>query len=150
MKFDSLIDVLEFATQKEEEAAQFYTNLSQTMNQQHMAKIFEDFAAEEREHKRKILTVMTGRPGWIPQPRVADLKVSDHLVEAVPSPDMDYQQALIVAMKAEKVAYKLYMDLSESSEDETMKDLFHLLAQEEAKHKLRFEMEYDEQFSGEN
>ena len=93
---------------------------------------------------------MTGRPGWIPQPRIADLKISDNLLDAVPSPDMDYQQALIVAMKAEKVAYKLYMDLSEASEDESMKDLFYLLAQEEAKHKLRFEIEYDEEFSGEN
>ncbi len=150
MQFESLVDVLEFATQKEEDAAQFYTDLAQKMKQPHIAKVFEGFAAEEREHKRKILAVMTGRPGWIPQPRIADLKISDNLLDAVPSPDMDYQQALIVAMKAEKVAYKLYMDLSDASEDESMKDLFYLLAQEEAKHKLRFEIEYDEEFSGEN
>ena len=150
MQFDSLVDVLEFAIRKEEEAAELYTGLARNMEQPHMAKIFEEFAAEEREHKRKILTVLTGRPAWIPQPRIADLNISDHLLDVVPSPDMDYQHALIIAMKAEKAAYKMYMNLSDAAEDEGMKDLFYLLAQEEAKHKLRFEIEYDDQFSGEN
>ena len=57
---------------------------------------------------------------------------------------LDFQQALIVAMKAEKAAYKLYNDLADKVDDPTVKDLFYALAQEEAKHKLRFEVEYDE------
>lgn len=150
MEFNSLVEVLEFAIQKEEEAATFYTGLAQSMDQPHMAKIFEEFADEEREHKRKILTVMTGRPGWVPQARIADLKISDTVADVVPSPDMGYQQALIVAMKEEKAAYTLYMELSSAAEDGAMKDLFYLLAQEEARHRLRFEIEYEEQFSGEN
>lgn len=150
MQFETLVDVLEFAIQKEEEAEQLYTNLAKKMTQVHMAKIFEEFAAEERSHKRKIKDVIMGRPAFIPQPRVVDLRIGDHLVAPVPSPDMDYQHALIMAMKAEKAAYALYTQLSEASEEEGMRDLFQLLAQEEAKHKLRFELEYDEQFSGEN
>ena len=57
---------------------------------------------------------------------------------------MDYQQALVVAMQKEKMAFKMYSDLAETVDDENVKNVFLSLAQEEAKHKLRFEVEYDE------
>ena len=57
---------------------------------------------------------------------------------------MDYQQALIVAMKQEKAAYKLYSDLAAKVTFEGLRNTFLMLAQEEAKHKLHFEVEYDE------
>jgi rubrerythrin len=60
---------------------------------------------------------------------------------------MDYQDALIVAMKKEKAAFRLYMDLADFTGDEGLKALLVMMAQEEAKHKLRFEVEYDENFS---
>jgi len=47
-------------------------------------------------------------------------------------------------MKREKAAFKLYSDLAEQVGDQQTKDLFLSLAEEEAKHKLRFEVEYDE------
>ena len=47
-------------------------------------------------------------------------------------------------MKQEKAAFKLYSDLAEAAEDEGVRNTFLALAQEEAKHKLRFETEYDE------
>ena len=55
-----------------------------------------------------------------------------------------------MAMKKEKTAFKLYSDLSEKTDQEKYLNLFMALAQEEAKHKLRFEIEYDEQFLTEN
>jgi rubrerythrin len=57
---------------------------------------------------------------------------------------MSYQEALIVAMKKEKSAFKLYSDLAKIAPTGDMKDLFNGLAMEESKHKLRFEIEYDE------
>ena len=47
-------------------------------------------------------------------------------------------------MKKEKSAFKLYLELSNRAQNSQMKDLFLSLAQEESKHKLRFEIEYDE------
>jgi rubrerythrin len=82
--------------------------------------------------------------------KVLDLKIGDHLVEIDLDSSLDYQQALIVAMKAEKAAYKLYNDLASTTDDPTVKALFLSLAQEEAKHKLRFEIEYDEVILTEN
>ncbi|MDX9697466.1 MAG: ferritin family protein, partial [Bacteroidales bacterium] len=57
---------------------------------------------------------------------------------------MSYQDALVLAMKKEKSAFKLYLELSNRAKDTQMKNLFLSLAQEESKHKLRFELEYDE------
>ena len=75
---------------------------------------------------------------------VLDLKMADYLVAGEVSGDMDYQQALIMAMKKEKAAFRLYSDLADRVADGALRTLFLGLAQEEAKHKLRFEVEYDD------
>lgn len=72
-----------------------------------------------------------------------DLKLSDYLVDVEPEKGMDYQKALVLAMKKEKKAFKMYTDLAASADDEGLEQTFLALAQEEAKHKLRFEIEYD-------
>jgi len=53
-------------------------------------------------------------------------------------------------MKQEKAAFKLYSNLADKTDDDNLKALFLTLAQEEAKHKLRFEVEYDEVILKEN
>ena len=62
---------------------------------------------------------------------------------------MSFQDALVLAMKREKKAFKLYHDLSEIAPND-LKDTFLALAQEEAKHKLRIELEYDNVILTEN
>ena len=79
-----------------------------------------------------------------------DLKIGDYLVEEATGPELDYPGALILAMKKEKSAFKLYSDLADSTEDENLNNTFVALAQEEAKHKLRFEIEYDQNVLTEN
>ena len=63
---------------------------------------------------------------------------------------LDYQKALIIAMKKEKAAFRLYSDLAGRVDDAGIRDLLLGLAQEEAKHKLRFEVEYDDFVLAEN
>ena len=80
------------------------------------------------------------------------MNIAVYLVEndaQASAPALDYQQALIVAMKKEKAAFKLYSALAEQTTDAAFRELFLALAQEEAKHKLRFEVEYDEEFLSE-
>ena len=64
--------------------------------------------------------------------------------------DFDYQQALIAAMQSEKASFKLYNDLAEAADKPEIKEVFESLAIEEAKHKLRFEIEYDDTVLAEN
>jgi rubrerythrin len=150
MKFKSADEILDFAIEKEEEAAQLYQDLAATLNRPDMKKVFESFAREEMGHKAKLLEVKSGRQMISAEAKIFDLKIGDTLVDVKPSPNMDYQRALIFAMKAEKAAYRLYHDLAQATDDANLKDLFFGLAQEEARHKLRFEIEYDDQILTEN
>ena len=47
------------------------------------------------------------------------------------------------AMEKEKAAFKLYNDLAKLTSDKLLEKIFLSLAQEEAKHKLILEIEYD-------
>ena len=150
MQFDSVEAVLDFAIQNEQDASDFYTELAAKMEKPYMKQAFEGFAAEERGHKAKLEAVKKGQISKLTKAKVLDLKIGDYLVEQKPSASMDYQSALILAMKQEKAAFRLYTDLAASTEDAKIRDLFLELAQEEAKHKLRFEVEYDDDFLREN
>ena len=149
-EFDSVDAVLDFAIGEEEKAAQFYTDLAGKMDREWMKQIFEEFAQEEVGHKQKLLGVKEGEHLLPAEQKVTDLKIGDYLIDVEPTPGMDYQEALIVAMKAEKAAFRLYSDLADTSDDENIQGTFQALAQEEAKHKLRFEIEYDDYALREN
>jgi rubrerythrin len=148
--FGSVDEILDFAIEREEEAAAFYRDLAGRMEWPQMSQTFEDFAREEDGHKAKLQAIKEGRMMAPAAAKVTDLKIGDYLVDVEPSGDLDYQKALIIAMKKEKAAFKLYMNLAASTDDASLQAIFTTLAQEEAKHKLRFELEYDEHILTDN
>jgi len=149
-EFKSVDDILDFAIAREEEAAEFYTALAAKMEKPWMKKTFEKFAKEEKGHRAKLQGVKDGKRLLPAQRKVMDLKIGDYLVAEEGTPDMTYQDALVLAMKKEKRAFRLYSDLAAKVDDGGVSDLFLGLAQEEAKHKLRFELEYDDVILKEN
>ncbi|RME28333.1 MAG: rubrerythrin [Deltaproteobacteria bacterium] len=148
--FETIEQIIEFAIKEEEASAAFYRSLAGKMDRQWMKKVFEDFAAEEEGHKQKLLKFQAGEIELPPQEKIQDLKISEYLVEADLTADMDYQQALMVAMKKEKAAFRMYTELAGVATSEDARQLLLALAQEEAKHKLRFETEYDDVILAEN
>jgi len=149
-EFQTVDDILDFAMNSEQEAVDFYNELAAHSKNEEMQQIFNQFAQEEIGHKAKIRKLKEEGSYHLEKKQVEDLKVSDYMVHVEPSPDLDYQDALVLAMNKEKAAFRLYMDLSEKAHNEEMKQLFLSLAQEESKHKLRFELEYDENVLKEN
>ncbi|MFZ5980524.1 MAG: ferritin family protein [Candidatus Zixiibacteriota bacterium] len=150
MKLDTVEKILDYAMEKEEDAYQFYMKLASKMDKEYMVKIFKGFAKEEKGHKAKIKMIKEGKLLMKAEKKVMDLKIGDNLVEVDLDADIDYQQALILAMKAEKAAYKLYNDLASVTKDADVRETLLSLANEEAKHKLRFEVEYDDVVLSEN
>jgi len=150
MKFDSVDKILDFAIRKEQNSVDFYTDLANKMELEHMKEIFVQFASEEKGHKAKLIAVKNGKQMLAAEERVQDLKIGENLVDVDLSGDLGYQEALILAMKAEKASFRLYNDLATATDDANLKQIFLNLAQEEAKHKLRFEIEYDDQILREN
>lgn len=142
--FGSVDEILDFAIGKEEEAARLYSSLARQTGKSWMRQVFEEFANEERGHKAKLQAVKEGKLLLPAAGKVLDLKIADYVMDVQASPALDYQDALILAMKEEKAAFRLYSDLAAATDDEALRATLLALAQEEAKHKLRFEIEYDE------
>jgi rubrerythrin len=137
-------EVLDYAIDQEQQAADFYANLAGRAEKAGMKELLLEFAEEEIRHKERLLAVKSGERELTPEQQVLDLKISDYLVEVDASDDISYQDALIVAMKKERAAFELYSDMAEKVPESNLKEVFVGLAKEEAKHKLFFESEYDE------
>jgi rubrerythrin len=150
LEFKNVEEVLDFAVKSEENAYSFYTLWSKKLEDKSLVSVFQDLAAEELKHKEYILGVKKGKTLKPSKEKIIDLKISDYVMEIKASTDMDYQDALTVAMQREKEAFKLYTGLAAMSALEDMKNTFKALAQEEAKHKLRLEIMYDDYIYKEN
>jgi rubrerythrin len=149
--FNSLEEILDFAIRDEIRASNLYADLAKKSRNKEIKKVFEQFSQEELGHKRKLERMKYGDIAVLTDDKVQDLKIGDYLVEVDANrDDLSYQDALIIAMKEEKAAFKLYSELAERIDDDTARDVFLLLAKEEARHKLRFEIEYDEYILNEN
>jgi rubrerythrin len=149
-EFKNVNDILDFAIENEQSAVDFYTELAKNARSNDMKDTFNQFAKEEIGHKSRLTKIREEGVFNLSNEKVADLKISDYIVRTESTADMTYEQALVLAMKREKAAFKLYLKLSEVAPDSSFKNLFLGLAQEESRHKLRFELEYDEYVLKEN
>jgi rubrerythrin len=144
MKYDSVEAILDYAIRREEAAENMYLELADRVSRPGMREAFLHFAAEERGHKERLLKVKAGELPTVTEEQIQDLKIADYLIEPEPTANMTYAEALLFAMKSEKTAFIMYTKLAEVTEDPSLARVFRSLAQEEAKHKLRFELEYDD------
>ena len=143
-EFKSTEEILDFAIGEEQSAADFYTNLADQVKSPSIRKMFMEFSEEELQHKNKLENIKMGSLEFLPTAAAVNLGLGEILVDVAPTGGMDYQDALILAMKKEKAAYHMYTRLAGVASDPVIRDLLTGLANQEANHKLRFEIEYDE------
>jgi rubrerythrin len=114
--------------------------------------MFAEFAVEEQKHEKILQEFKTKgiaksledyKFKWI-----TDIKRSDYLVDLEYEEGMPYNEILLLAMKREEKALKLYNQFLEQADTEEAKKLFKVLCQEEAKHKLALETIYDDYMAG--
>jgi rubrerythrin len=144
VELTTIDQILDYAIANEEKAAALYHGLATKVERPGMREAFQHFAKEEEGHKARLLKVKEGQIPAVSSEQVANLGITEQLVDAEPTTNMTYQEALLFAMKTEKAAFLLYTKLAEATDDPGLERLFRSLAQEEAKHKLRFEIEYDD------
>ena len=110
--------------------------------------MFAEFAAEEKKHEEILLKFKTEgiskslqdyQLKWI-----TDIKRSNYMVDMTYEKGMPYNEILLLAMKREEKALKLYNEFLEQADTDDGKKLFKVLCQEEAKHKLALETMYDD------
>ena len=112
------------------------------------AKMFlNELAKEELEHKGKLSDALKNRKKIVDlgsdTKKIEDLKIIDWLRDTTLSESVTYQEILIFVGKREKATYEHYLNLSDISGQNEIGHLFYRLAQEELKHKIRIEKEYD-------
>ena len=149
MEFESLEAIIDFAIEKEREAAEFYQQISDDEEDfSGSKKMFAEFAAEEKKHEKILLefksegiskSLQEYQLKWI-----TDIKRSNYMVDITYAKGMPYNEILLLAMKREEKALKLYNEFLEQADTDEGKKLFKVLCQEEAKHKLALETMYDD------
>ena len=149
-EFDNIDAILVFAIEQEQKAVDFYTELAREAHSEEMRKVFIEFAGEEIRHKQRLTRIREEGVFTMPTEKVADLKIADYVVEVKAGGKLSYEEALVLAMKREKAAFRLYTTLAERAPNQQLREVFESLAMEESRHKLRFEVEYDEYVLREN
>ncbi len=141
-KFSSVDEVLNVAIASESKAHQLYVEMAAMVENPWIRTTLESFAQEELRHRAKLIAVKSGRI-TLEREKVSDLGIADTLEEAQPHAKMDYPELLAFAIKKEDSAHKLYAAMASIFSEPDLKDMFNNLAEEEAAHKRRFEIEYD-------
>ena len=146
MNFEKVEDVIKYAIEKEIEAAAFYKEASEQDPYASGKEAFLGFAKEEEKHRAMLENLLEGKTEvgkyefkWIP-----DMKRSNYMVDMKYEKGMPYADMLRLAMKREEKALALYNELLAKADKKEVKNIFKMLCQEEAKHKLALETMYDD------
>jgi rubrerythrin len=137
-------EIVNFAVEREEEAERFYIDAAEKAKWPHIKELLLDMAKEEEGHARFLKALKMEKLEDTNIDPIPDLKLSDYMVDMEYRPDMDFQQIMVIAMKREESAVKLYEELGNTCTDPGVCKLFKMMAEEERKHKFNLEKEYEE------
>jgi rubrerythrin len=152
IRLDDFEDIIDFAIQREREAQATYLSYARETDRRSFSELLLSMAEMEKEHERKLLALKTGQrgPKSFTPPKGDDLGLADSLVAVSFSPTMDYGDFLILVIGKERQAEQLYRKLESHSTSSELRSTFHLLADEERKHKDWAQERYDEDILKEN
>ena len=142
--FTSVADILSFAIREEEKAATFYKRMAGRATSKRMKEIFESFAREEAFHKAKLQSFGVEGPGHLPEAILREMAVDTYAVADEADPEMEYAEALRLAIRKETAAARLYRDLADNAPSDATRRALNGMAEEELAHKRAFEEEYVE------
>lgn len=136
-------EILELAITREEVANRLFLELASRTKNPEIRKVFEELADEELEHKSKLeLEILkTGKVMKSTQKPAFEEQID--MGEPATWIDMDYKEMLLLGIQKEDAAFRFYVTLAANATDEDSHETLLALAEQEVKHKLRFEMEYD-------
>ena len=150
INFNSVDDILDFAIEKEQDAQRFYTEWAEKVKNPAIGEMLIELSKQELGHKKRLENLKIKGSLLSSDDKITDLKIADYLVDIPPSEDMDYQQALTLAMHREQASVNLYKMLASLAPNDEVQDIFFALVEEEAHHKVRLEDEYDENILRDN
>lgn len=142
-KLRSMSEVLDLAIARETESHRFYVELARLVTRPEVRRMIGRLATDELQHKLHLQAVKAGEVALPGDDQVGSLGIEETIHEPVPLPEMSYADLLVIAMKKDKAAFRLYTNLASIATTEALRELLEKLAQQEAEHKLHLELEYD-------
>ncbi|HUW18345.1 MAG TPA: ferritin family protein [Sedimentisphaerales bacterium] len=147
----SVDEVLEFAIAREAEANEFYKTLAGRVDNPAMSELILEFAKDEMEHKARLELEMIKRGRVVGEAQRArearkldDFDIAAYIVDSGEPMYMEYEDLLLLGMKKEKVSFRLYVELAAIVQDQELQETLLSLAEEEAKHKVQLEIDYED------
>ena len=146
MSFETFEEIIQYAANKEKEAVAFYGEVAKKAPNAKERAILQGFAREEMKHQALFENFGKNKQKiqgydfkWIP-----DIKRSNYIVDMEYKEGMDYVDLLRLAIKREEKSLELYNELLGKTDKEELQNVFKMLCQEEAGHKLKLETIYDD------
>ena len=142
---EKLLEYINIAIAREEEAYRFYTDLAGKVNDASAQETLVWISGEEKKHKaflEKFRAEGAG-PEAMRLSEVVYYKIAEHLEEPEAETDMAREEVFLVASHRELRSFKFYSELAALyDEGEAVRDMLVKIANEELKHKEKMEYLY--------
>ena len=139
MKSNDFRSIIDFAVKNEVEAYEFYVNATLKVSNEYLKEVFEDLAKEELQHKKFLTEFLASDIEVIKLDEFNDYKVAETIDKPTLSVEMNFTDAIGLAIKNEEEAMQMYKSLSQACLNEEQKSLFIGLMNMEKMHKSRLE-----------
>ena len=146
MEFTSIQDILKFALSKEEASVQFYRDLASQMEDASTRSLFEILIKNEQKHIAALRLEIEKLGHIVPiNPDESDSKYQwdERLEMDSETRKMDFIEALELAIQKERAAFRLYTKVLGTNQNPALEKVLMELAEEEMRHVLQLEREYD-------
>ncbi len=142
--FSSPNDVLRFAIDLENQMIEAYTCFAKLKECEPISSLLKLYIEEEKTHRYRLKNILNSGQFKLADEQLAGLCKSDYEIRRDCDTFNTLPEILPAIMDNEKMAFKFYYHIATLCEDQILKLLFGSLAEDESRHKLRFELALDE------
>lgn len=144
MSDQRLMQLIDTAIKREEEAFDFYMGILGKINEDHVIETIEGIAEEEKKHKAFLVKYRDEQ--WSPKNlKMSDVtyyKIAEYQEEPEIKSNMKSEDVYLVASHRELRSYNFYTELAGLHPDSEVKELLLKMANEELRHKEKMEYLY--------
>ena len=144
MEDKRLKDFLDIAIQREIEAFEFYSGLSEKVADKQAKDTIRTLAGEEKKHRAFLEDYRDGKvaAGSLRMNQVVDYRIAEHMDKPATDTAIKSSEAYLLAAHREKTSHDFYKALADIHPDGAVKEMLLLMAAEEMKHKEKVEYLY--------
>lgn len=133
-EYEHLLQLVDFAIMREQEAAAFYHGLSVKVHSENIASELRRMAAMEEEHKDRFERLNIAESASSLPPQIEGIQIANYQTAEKPDASLSGPDVLRLALQREMISMKLYSDMANLLPDSLLKQLLLNLVVEESLH----------------